>query len=95
MLLQLETELDEESDDNVTQHEENPENPGVDDGLLIGNRDAHDDDENHKFNPSRTNSIPHDAAFPYAPGFDPNVVWLHLLSYFVIVPEIFVLVLHL
>lgn len=72
-MLKLDTELDEESDDSVTQHEQNP---GVDDGFFTGTRE---DDVNNKFNPGNSNHVPHDTPFPYAPGFTPNVVRnLHL-----------------
>lgn len=70
------TELDDDdSDDNVTQHEENP---GVDDGFFVGVR-ADGDDTSEKFDPNHThnNGIPHtdNPPFPFAPGFNTNVVW--------------------
>lgn len=61
--------MDEESDEGVTQHEQNP---GVDDGFFVGNRDGPEDESTNKFYPA--NNIPHDQPFPYVPGFNPNVV---------------------
>lgn len=71
--LTIDTELDDESDDNVTQHEQNP---GVDDGFFVGTREEPEDDANSKFNPGHgSNGPPHDLPpFPYSPGFNPNVV---------------------
>lgn len=63
---------EEDSDDSVTQHEENP---GVDDGFFVGTR-AETDETHDKFNPNiNHNNVPHDnPPFPFVPGFNPNVV---------------------
>lgn len=74
----VDTELDEESDDNVTQHEQNP---GVDDGFFVGTgtrTDTETDDAEDKYNHNHhdhNNHVPNDnLPFPYAPGYGPNVV---------------------
>lgn len=65
---------EDDSDDSVTQHEENP---GVDDGFFVGTR-ADPDETNDKFNPNvnHNNNIPHEnpPPFPFGAGFNPNVV---------------------
>lgn len=72
----VDTELDdEESDESVEQHEQNP---GVDDGFFVGTR-AEPDDTHNKHDPNHNhnndNHVPHEnPSFPYAPGFNPNVV---------------------
>lgn len=72
--IQLDTELDEDSEENVPQHEQNP---GVDDGFFTGNRantpDGTDEREHHD---SHNNNKPsnENLPFPYPPGLNPNVV---------------------
>lgn len=79
------TELDEDSDEGVAQHEQNP---GVDDGFFVGNRPENGvaggggggtDDHPHT-----NNHVPHDIPFPYAPGFNPNVVGEELEQLYVV-----------
>lgn len=73
----IDSELDdEESEDTVSQHEQHP---GVDDGFFVGTRADSDNDTNEKHDSNHTNNhdnhIPHEyPPFPYAPGFNPNVV---------------------
>lgn len=89
-LRQLDTELDEDSDEGVTQHEQNP---GVDDGFFSGNRPelgggggggdgggGGGTDDYPTFN-----HIPNDIpSYPYAPGFNPNVVGEELEQLYVV-----------
>lgn len=77
----VDTELDEESDENVTQHEQTP---GVDDAFFVGNgsrTDIETDDadekhnHNHEYDRDNNNHVPNgNPPFPYAPGYGPNVV---------------------
>lgn len=84
----LDTELDEDSDEGVAQHEQNP---GVDDGFFVGNRPENGvagagngggttDDDPHNTN----NHVPNDIPYPYAPGFNPNVVGEELEQLYVV-----------
>lgn len=70
------SELDEEedSDENVAHHDNNS---GVDDGFFVGTRgDADSNTTNHHHNHNHDHNVPHEnnPPFPYAPGFNPNVV---------------------
>lgn len=78
----LDTELDEDSDEGVEQHEQNP---GVDDGFFVGNR-PENGVSGGGGNPHHTNNhVPNDhVPFPYAPGFNPNVVGEELEQLYVV-----------
>lgn len=98
-LRQLDTELDEDSDEGVTQHEQNP---GVDDGFFVGNRpemgggdgdgggnggDGGGGTDDYPYNTN--NHVPNDIpSFPYAPGYapgyNPNVVGDELEQLYVV-----------
>lgn len=73
----IDTELDENSDDSVTQHEQNP---GVDDGFFVGTHAEPEDTDDNKHNHNHHDHNNHDynPSFPYAPGYapgyNPNVV---------------------
>lgn len=69
----IDTELDEDSDNSVEQHEQNP---GVDDGFFVGTRPEPEDTDDNKHFHNHNNHIPNDniLPFPFAPGFNPNVV---------------------
>lgn len=73
---------EDDSDDSVTQHEENP---GVDDGFFVGTR-ADPDEVNDKFNPNvnHNNNVPHEnpPPFPFGTGFNPNVVGDSVVFFF-------------
>lgn len=76
-LIHIDTEFnDEESDDSVEQHEQNP---GVDDGFFVERRADTDHTNDDKHEPHHTHNhnddVPHEnPPFPFAPGFNPNVV---------------------
>lgn len=74
------TELEDDSDENnIPQLEQNP---GVDDGFFVGTRADNPDDADNRNNSNDNpninhNNIPnetHPTSFPFAPGFNPNVV---------------------
>lgn len=73
------TELEDDSDENnIPQIEQNP---GVDDGFFIGTRADNPDDADNRNNSNDNpninhNNIPNEThpTFPFAPGFNPNVV---------------------
>lgn len=77
---QLDTELDEDSDEGVEQHEQNP---GVDDGFFVGNRpengshgggNGNGNGINDDYPITTLNHVPNDMpTYPY-PGYNPNVV---------------------
>ncbi|XP_031639669.1 GATA zinc finger domain-containing protein 14 [Contarinia nasturtii] len=75
------TELDNEgdSDENVAQNDNDSNNSGVDDGFFVGTRADTDNDAKHHHQNHNHNdhNVPHDnnPPFPYAPGFNPNVIF--------------------